>query len=114
MGRIFNIIAPSVLLIITSCCNRTHNSDNIVDDNEVIKGQSDSDSVISTTTIEQSPIHPPHTGIVQGASSSVSSTRSNKSLDNDNMRGFDPASENDMDDNGMRRYMENDDEEGWN
>jgi hypothetical protein len=32
----------------------------------------------------------------------------------DNMRGFDPASEDDMDDNGMRRYMENNDEEGWN
>ena len=31
----------------------------------------------------------------------------------DNMRGFDPASEDDMDDNGMSRYMENDDEEGW-
>ena len=31
----------------------------------------------------------------------------------DNMRGFDPVSEDDMDDNGMSRYMENDDEEGW-
>lgn len=31
----------------------------------------------------------------------------------DNMRGFDPASEDDMDDNGMSRYMENTDEEGW-
>ncbi len=31
----------------------------------------------------------------------------------DNMRGFDPASEDDMPDNGMSRYMENDDEEGW-
>ena len=31
----------------------------------------------------------------------------------DNMRGFDPASEEDMDDNGMSRYMENNDEEGW-
>ena len=31
----------------------------------------------------------------------------------DNMRGFDPASEDDMDDNGMSRYMENYDEEGW-
>ena len=31
----------------------------------------------------------------------------------DNMRGFDPASEDDMDDNGMSRYMENDDNEGW-
>jgi hypothetical protein len=32
----------------------------------------------------------------------------------DNMRGFDPVSEDDMDDNGMSRYMENNDEEGWN
>ena len=31
----------------------------------------------------------------------------------DNMRGFDPASEDDMDDNGMSRYMENTDDEGW-
>lgn len=31
----------------------------------------------------------------------------------DNMRGWDPASEDDMDDNGMSRYMENNDEEGW-
>lgn len=31
----------------------------------------------------------------------------------DNMYGFDPASEDDMDDNGMSRYMENNDEEGW-
>ena len=36
-----------------------------------------------------------------------------KSSNYDNMRGFDPASEDDMDDNGMSRYMENDDEEGW-
>ena len=33
--------------------------------------------------------------------------------DYDNMRGFDPASEDDMDDNGMSRYMENTDDEGW-
>jgi len=31
----------------------------------------------------------------------------------DNMQGFDPASEDDMDDNGMSRYMENNDDEGW-
>lgn len=29
------------------------------------------------------------------------------------MRGFDPTSEDDMDDNGMNHYMENDDDEGW-
>ena len=31
----------------------------------------------------------------------------------DNMRGFDPASEDDMDDNGMSRYFDNTDDDGW-
>ena len=31
----------------------------------------------------------------------------------DNMRGFDPLWEDDTKDNGMSRYMENYDEEGW-
>ena len=31
----------------------------------------------------------------------------------DNMHGFDPASEDDMHDNGMRKYMEANDEEAW-
>ena len=31
----------------------------------------------------------------------------------DGMRGFDPASEDDMDDNGMDRYMDDYDDEGW-
>ncbi|MBR5655351.1 MAG: hypothetical protein IKW98_01510 [Prevotella sp.] len=46
-------------------------------------------------------------------SSSSYSPRSEKSREYDNMRGFDPASEDDMDDNGMSRYMENNDDEGW-
>ena len=47
------------------------------------------------------------------SSSSPSSSRSSRSGSYDNMRGFDPASENDMDDNGMSRYMDNYDDEGW-
>ena len=47
---------------------------------------------------------------MSASSSSVSSEVHGSS---DNMRGFDPASEDDMDDNGMRRFMENNDEEGW-
>ena len=46
-------------------------------------------------------------------SSSYSSSSSSDDEDYDNMRGFDPASEDDMPDNGMSRYMENNDEEGW-
>ena len=48
--------------------------------------------------------------VVLGAHSSYESQDDD---DYDNMRGFDPASEDDMDDNGMSRYMENDDDEGW-
>ena len=47
------------------------------------------------------------------STSSSSSSHSNSSGGYDNMRGFDPASEDDMPDNGMSRYMENNDEEGW-
>lgn len=43
----------------------------------------------------------------------TSSPQSTQSNNNDNIRGFDPASEDDMDDNGMSRYMENNDDEGW-
>ena len=54
----------------------------------------------------------------KGAKTSVSvgsssSSYSHKSSNYDNMRGFDPTSEDDMDDNGMSRYMENNDDEGW-
>ena len=38
---------------------------------------------------------------------------SSKKYNDDNLRGWDPASEDDMPDNGMSRYMENNDEEGW-
>ena len=41
------------------------------------------------------------------------SSHSHESSNYDNMRGFDPASEDDMEDNGMSRYMENNDDEGW-
>ena len=47
------------------------------------------------------------------SASSSPSSRSHESSSYDNMRGFDPASEDDMEDNGMSRYMENNDEEGW-
>ena len=46
--------------------------------------------------------------------SSRHSTIKERSTEDDGMRGFDPASENDMHDNGMSRFMENDDNEGWN
>ena len=72
--------------------------------------------------IEKTPVVAPESKKGSGSSSSAksksySSTKSSRSSSSmrriDNMRGFDPASENDMDDNGMSRYMENNDDEGW-
>lgn len=51
--------------------------------------------------------------VSKSSGSYSSSSRDNDELEYDNMRGFDPASEDDMPDNGMSRYMENNDEEGW-
>lgn len=36
-----------------------------------------------------------------------------KDTESDNLRGWDPASEDEMDDMGMTRYQENYDDEGW-
>lgn len=44
---------------------------------------------------------------------SSSSSKRSSYQSNDNMRGFDPASEDDMDDNGMWRYMNAYDDEDW-
>ncbi len=57
-------------------------------------------------TVEETPKANPYS-----SSGSYSSGSDDKEYDN--MRGFDPASEDDMEDNGMARYMENNDEEGW-
>ena len=47
----------------------------------------------------------------KASSSSHRSYHREKELDN--MRGFDPASEDDMDDNGMQRYFDANDDEAW-
>ena len=53
------------------------------------------------------------TGVVQRKPDKVVHGKAKGTGNDDNMRGFDPASEDDMPDNGMNRYMENNDEEGW-
>ena len=53
-----------------------------------------------------------HSPVISSSSGGYSSN-DDEEKEYDNMRGFDPASEDDMEDNGMSRYMENNDEEGW-
>ena len=68
------------------------------------------DTVEASPAIEETPSKPAPSA---PANSTSTSTEKKTRAEPDNMRGFDPASEDDMDDNGMSRYMENNDEEGW-
>ena len=68
------------------------------------------DTVEASPAIEETPVKPAPSA---PANSTSTSTEKKTMTEPDNMRGFDPASEDDMDDNGMSRYMENNDEEGW-
>ena len=94
MNKVYHICIGISLLILTSCTNgKSNNAANV----------SDMDSVAVMDSIRPDmppPPPPPH-------------EKGRPPHEPDNMRGFDPASEDDMDDNGMSRYMENNDEEGW-
>lgn len=68
------------------------------------------DTVEASPAIEETPSK---SAPSDPANSTSTSTEKKTMTEPDNMRGFDPASEDDMDDNGMSRYMENNDEEGW-
>ena len=86
-------------------CGKKEQKRTIEDDNEEpVVEQMVADSIASTTQEETSKYED-----AKGSTGKIE----NSSEDYDNMRGFDPASEDDMDDNGMSRYMENNDEEGW-
>ena len=102
----------SVVLLLACSNNKTRQAESGTNDDQTSVEQSEPDTIASSvqeivSDVKESPSTPI-------SSSSASSSRSHKSSSYDNMRGFDPASEGDMDDNGMSRYMENNDEEGWN
>ena len=92
------------ILFIASCSNRKNPSEYYPKGESVYQTQEE-DKKLDTLRKDT----PKET--VSSVIGSVVSHHKEKELDN--MRGFDPASEDDMDDNGMSRYMENNDEEGW-
>ncbi len=103
MRTVLYIIVFTILLI--SCSNKKQPVDYKVQDNSIY--EVNNSSVVIDSTIKESKQLTP-----------VKTVRSFNHNDqdyenSDNMRGFDPPSEDDMDDNGMSRYMENNDEEGW-
>ena len=98
-----------LMQFILACGNKKREPEPIISNEKFIIEQLESDTVVSSGQ-EETP-KPEKKSSVPVSSSS--SSQSSKSGDNDNMRGFDPASEDDMDDTGMSRYMETNDEEGW-
>ena len=107
MKRIIHISAIIALIItIFACGKRSRQAEPIIyDDPPEVEELSDSDTA-STTVQKEENKHKEKLSLPVNSPSSTS----HKSSGYDNMRGFDPASENDMEDNGMSRYMENNDE----
>ena len=102
------IVILSVMLL-SACGNDKRQAKQIVNEGKRIVERTELDTVGASYKEEVTKVEDKSSATVI----SPSSSRSHKTSNNDNMRGFDPASEDDMDDNGMSRYMENNDDEGW-
>lgn len=103
------VVTIFLMLLFTACGSKSRQTEPFVHDDNPIVEQVEPDTVATTVQnespkIEEKPSVP---------ASLSSSSRTHKSSNYDNMRGFDPASEDAMEDNGMSRNMENNDEEGW-
>lgn len=110
MKKLGLILTAVVLLL--SCGNKTKN-DLPLSDVEEGWGERYQKELEDSLANEKTLHDEPTKDAVKPMSVSNSSGSSKIHSSSDNMRGFDPASEDDMDDNGMRRFMENNDDEGW-
>ena len=112
MKKIVTIFAIPACVALWACGNKEKQTEPMVIDRLPTVEESLPDT-IATSIQNESPKEVENPSSQISSSSSSASSRSHESDDYDNMRGFDPASEDDMDDNGMSRYMENNDDEGW-
>ena len=97
------------MLTFLACGNKSRQAEPIIyDDQPEVEELSDSDTTSTTVQKEENK----HKEILSLPVNSPSST-SHKSSGYDNMRGFDPASEDDMEDNRMQRYFDANDDEAW-
>ena len=119
IGRMKNVFSIMILVFILLSCTSKNNSDNA--------NVSDADSIAIMDSVRPEMPPPPDSGKFDGHRPPPPPDgmhpdgppppkphgKGRPPHKPDNMRGFEPASEDDMDDNGMSRYMENNDEEGW-
>ena len=95
MRRMKYITATLLLmLILTACGNKSHQTEPIIYNDKLPMPETATVPVQEDTPKEEK-------------KQSVSYSRTSSRSHSDNMRGFNPVSEDDMDDNGMSRYMEN-------
>ncbi len=119
MRKYTYIIYFAAMLFMVACNSRKNANDVPQDDAEIVAG---TDSLRPDTLHHPSPDEfedghmppplPDGRGF-DGPPPPPSDGKHRPPHEHDNMRGFDPASEDDMDDNGMSRYMENNDDGGW-
>ena len=111
MKKLWLILTPVVLLL--SCDNKAK-SDLPMSDLEEGWGERYQKKLEDSLAREKA-LHDETTkeSVAKPTSISSSSGSSEVHRSSDNLRGFDPASEDDRKDIGMSRYMENNDEEGW-
>ena len=104
------IIASALLLL---ACNENRRVERVMSDGGCRMSEDSSSEGVAPEVVQDTIIVGDFNDSPRRSTPSSSSVGSTRSGHDDNMRGFDPASEDDMDDNGMSRYMENNDEEGW-
>ena len=106
MRKVLGTLALSLLLL--SCQNKSRQEYSPT----LTETQSEESYQLPDTAVTEEVKERQEEVKVQSTPTASSSSHSHESSSYDNMRGFDPASEDDMEDNGMSRYMENNDEEG--
>ncbi len=107
MKSFFTYAMSLILAALLSCGSKSRQAGSVFYDDLSAVEQNNSDTV-TVPIKEETPKED-----IPSIPVSSSSSHSRSSHNYDNMRGFDPASEDDMEDNGMSRYMDNYDEEGW-
>lgn len=111
------IIATTVMLcacrfeVKSEAHYETTTNETVVEDDTIDRGETE--EALETPSIPDLSSKPSSSSSSSSRSSSSISYSNSSSSSTDNMRHFDPASEDDMDDNGMSRYMDNYDDEGW-
>lgn len=110
-------IAPFILaaelVAMVACGERTHRAPAGESVTAPTVEQQPKPVVIPTEPAASETVAPATTTKEKTKPASQSATHSVAHNDMDNLRGWDPALEDDTQDNGMRRYMKNDDDEGW-